>query len=90
MQIEKKDIYNCMERDRSQVPKPRCLSPAAHSLDVRIDGGQVPKPRCLSPAAHSLAVRITSGQVPKARCISPNAHSLDVRIAGVMCLSPGA
>ena len=28
-----------------QVPKPRCLSPAAHSLDVRIAGCQVPKPR---------------------------------------------
>ena len=26
-----------------QVPKPRCLSPAAHSLDIRIAGRQVPK-----------------------------------------------
>ena len=25
-----------------QVPKPRCLSPAAHSLDARIAGRQVP------------------------------------------------
>jgi len=27
-----------------QVPKPRCLSPAAHSLDIRIAGRQVPSP----------------------------------------------
>jgi hypothetical protein len=40
-----------------QVPKPRCLSPASHSLDIRIVGRQVPKPRCLSPAAHSLEPR---------------------------------
>ena len=32
-----------------QVPKPRCLSPAAHSLNSRIAGDRVPKPRCLSP-----------------------------------------
>ena len=58
-----------------QVPKPRCLSPAAHSLDIRIAGRQMPKPRCLNPAAHSLDVRIAGRQ-------SPAAHSLDVRIAG--------
>ena len=46
-----------------QVPKPRCLSPAANSLDSRIAGGQVPKPRCLSPAANSLDSRIGGGQV---------------------------
>ena len=46
-----------------QVPKPRCLSPAAHSLDIRIAGRQVPKPRCLSPAAHSPDVRIAGRQV---------------------------
>ena len=28
-----------------QVPKPRCLSPAANSLSSRIAGGQVPEPR---------------------------------------------
>ena len=44
-----------------QVPKPRCLSPAAHSLDVRIAGRQVPKPRCLSPAANSLDFRVAGG-----------------------------
>ena len=31
---------------------PRCLTPAANSLDSRIAGRQVPKPRCLSPAAN--------------------------------------
>jgi hypothetical protein len=65
-----------------QVPKPRCLSPAAHSLDIRIAGRQMPKPRCLNPAAHSLDIRIAGRQVPKPRCLSPAAHSLDVRIAG--------
>ena len=65
-----------------QVPKPRCLSPAAHSLDVRIAGRQVPKPRCLSPAAHSLDVRIAGRRVPKPRCLSPAANSLYFRIAG--------
>ena len=50
-----------------QVPKPRCLSPAANSLYSRIAGGQVPKPRCLSPAANSLDSRIARGQVPKPR-----------------------
>ena len=65
-----------------QVPKPRCLSPAANSLYVRIAGCQVPKPRCLSPAANSLYVRIAGCQVPKPRCLSPAANSLYVRIAG--------
>ena len=51
------------------MPKPRCLSPAANSLDVRIAECQVPKPRCLSPAANSLDVRIAECQVPKPRCI---------------------
>ena len=37
----------------SQVPKTRCLSLAAHSLDFRIAGWQEPQPRCLSPAADS-------------------------------------
>jgi len=78
-----------------QVPKPRCLSPDAHSLDVRIAGCQVPKPRCLSPAARSLDVRIVGCHVPEPRCLSPAAHSLDVRIAGCQvpkprCLSLGA
>ena len=31
------------------MSKPKSLSPAAHSLDIRIAGRQVPKPRCLSP-----------------------------------------
>ena len=75
------------------VPKPRCLSPAAHSLDIRIAGRQVPKPKCLSPAAHSLDIRIAGRQVPKPRCLSPAAHSLDISIAGCQvpkprCLSP--
>ena len=65
-----------------QVPKPRCLSPAAHSLDIRIAGRQVPEPRCLSPAANSLDIRIAGRQVPKPRCLSPAANSLDSRIAG--------
>ena len=46
-----------------QVPKPRCLSPASHSLDIRIVGRQVPKPRYLSPAAHSLESRIVGRQL---------------------------
>ena len=44
-----------------QVPKPRCLSPAANSLDSRIAGRQVPKPRYLSPAANSLDFRVAGG-----------------------------
>ena len=59
-----------------QVPKPRCLSPAADSLDFRIAGCQVPKPRCLSPAADSLDFRIAGCQVPMPRCLSPAADSL--------------
>ena len=58
-----------------QVPKPRCLGPAADSLHVRIPGRQVPKPRCLSPAANSLPARIAGRQVPKPRCLSPAADS---------------
>ena len=53
-----------------QVPKPRCLSPAAHSLEVRIAGRRVPKPRCLSPAAHSLDARIAGRQVPDLHGVS--------------------
>ena len=45
-----------------QVPKPRCLGPAANSLYSRIVGRQVPKPRCLSPTANSLYSRIAGGQ----------------------------
>ena len=62
-----------------QVPNPRCLSPAAHSLDVRIAGRQVPKPRCLSPAAHSLDVRITGRQVPDLHGVS--SHCYRARLA---------
>ena len=40
-----------------QVPRPRCLSPAAHSLDFRIAGCQVPEPRCLSPKEFLRAAR---------------------------------
>ena len=43
------------------MPKPRCLSPAANSLDSRIAGRQVPKPKYLSPAANSLGIRIAGG-----------------------------
>ena len=76
-----------------QVPKPRCLSPAANSLYSRIAGRQVPKPRCLSPAANSLCSRIAGRQVPTPRCLSPAANSLYSRIAGRQvpkprCLSP--
>ena len=45
-----------------QVPKPRCLSPAANSLYSRIAGRQVPKPRCLSPAVNSMYSRIAGCQ----------------------------
>ena len=45
-----------------QVPKPRCLSPTAHSLDVRIAGCQVPKPKYLNPVAISLEIRIAGCQ----------------------------
>ena len=48
-----------------QVPKPRCLSPSAHSLNSRIASRQVH--RCLSPSAHSLNSRIAGCQVPKPR-----------------------
>ena len=58
-----------------QVPKPRCLSSAANSLNSRIAGGQVPKPRCLSPAANSLNSRIAGRQVPKPMCLSPAVNS---------------
>ena len=58
------------------MPKPRCLNPAANSLDFRIAGRRVHKPRCLSPAANSLYSRIAGCQVSKPRCLSPDANIL--------------
>ena len=71
-----------------QVPKPRCLSPAANSLYSRIAGRQVPKPRCLSPAANSLDSRIAGRQVPEPKCLSPFANSLYSRTAGLQAPKP--
>ena len=83
-------IHVCSRIAGRQVPKPSCLSPAAHSLCSRIAGSQVPKPRCLSPAAHSLHFRIAGRQVPKPRCLNPAAHSLHFRIAGRQVPNPRA
>jgi hypothetical protein len=69
-----------------QVPKPRCLSPAAHSLEIRI-AGRHPKYlslKYLSPAANSLEIRI-AGRQPKflsLKHLSPAVNSLEIRIAG--------
>ena len=77
-----------------QVPKSRCLSPAAHSLDIRIAGSQVPKPRCLSPAAHSLDVRITGRQVSDLHGMSKQLYLARIAwISGLLvvrCISLGA
>jgi hypothetical protein len=60
-----------------QVPKPKCLGPAADSLSVRIPGRQVPKPKCLSPAVDCLSIpgRLDYSSVPKYFPRTPNTIS---------------
>ena len=75
-----------------QVPKPSCLSPAAHSLDIRIAGRQVPKPRCLSPppllGRASRARRPSRGVVSKV--IALEIAKACRQVPKPRCLSPAA
>jgi hypothetical protein len=75
-----------------QVPKPRCLSPAAHSLDIRIAGRQVPKPRCLSPPP--LLGRVAHASYPfhgvVSKVIAPEIAKADRQVPKPRCLSPAA
>jgi hypothetical protein len=84
--------YLAIAKAGCHVPKPRCLSPAAHSLDIRIAGRQAPKPRCLSPPPVLGRVAHASyrfhGVVSKV--IAPEIAKADRQVPKPRCLSPAA